>query len=137
MPKSHLQMAGGILTRSRELKETGNSTHRRSRAQTFDLRLLVLALASTALLVFAMAFQARAEGPASVADLAERLSSAVVNISTAQNVSGDRAVPLPNLPPGSPFQEFFEEFLERQQRGNQPQRPRKVQSLHAWNRRPS
>lgn len=80
-------------------------------------------------LLAGLAGQARAEGPASVADLAERLSGAVVNISTAQNVAGNKTVPLPNLPPGSPFQEFFEEFLERQQRGNQPQRPRKVQSL--------
>ncbi len=75
------------------------------------------------------ASQARAQGPQSVADLAERLSDAVVNISTAQNVSSDKTVPLPSLPPGSPFQDFFEEFLERQQRGNQPKRPRKVQSL--------
>ncbi len=101
-----------------------------SRAQAAPFRgaSLLAWLLGLALLA-GLAGQARAEGPASVADLAERLSGAVVNISTAQNVAGNKTVPLPNLPPGSPFQEFFEEFLERQQRGNQPQRPRKVQSL--------
>ncbi|MDX5594068.1 Do family serine endopeptidase [Pseudovibrio sp. SPO723] len=68
-----------------------------------------------------------AQGPASVADLAENLADAVVNISTAQNVSGQRALPLPQVPEGSPFQEFFEEFFNNQQ--PDADRPRRVQSL--------
>ncbi|PVB61755.1 serine protease [Labrenzia sp. 011] len=70
---------------------------------------------------------ARAQGPASVADLAENLADAVVNISTAQTVQGQRSVPMPEVPEGSPFQEFFEEFFNRQNRDND--QPRRVQSL--------
>ncbi|WP_417677198.1 DegQ family serine endoprotease [Roseibium sp.] len=69
----------------------------------------------------------QAQGPASVADLAEGLADAVVNISTSQTVQGRRSVPLPKVPEGSPFQEFFEEFFNRQNRDED--RPRKVQSL--------
>lgn len=69
----------------------------------------------------------QAQGPVSVADLAEGLADAVVNISTSQTVQGRRSVPLPQVPDGSPFQEFFEEFFNRQERGED--RPRRVQSL--------
>ncbi|WP_298986357.1 Do family serine endopeptidase [uncultured Roseibium sp.] len=70
---------------------------------------------------------AKAQGPVSVADLAENLADAVVNISTAQTVQGRRSVPMPQVPDGSPFQEFFEEFFNRQNRDND--QPRRVQSL--------
>jgi serine protease Do len=73
---------------------------------------------------------ARAAGPESVADIAERLTPAVVNISTSQVGSSDETVPMPDLPEGSPFREFFEEFFNRQDRGSpQLQRPRRVSSL--------
>lgn len=66
--------------------------------------------------------------PDSFADLVERLSPAVVNISTTQNVSRGRGeVPTPQFPPGSPFEEFFEEFFERQQSEQAP--TRRVTSL--------
>lgn len=57
------------------------------------------------------------QGPYSVADLAERLIGAVVNISTSQRVTQRRPnVPLPRVPEGSPFQEFFDElFPDREQ----------------------
>jgi len=70
---------------------------------------------------------AAAHGPDSVPDLAESLLDAVVNISTAQNVTAQRSVPRPQVPEGSPFQEFFDEFFNRQERS--PDRPRRVQSL--------
>ncbi|ERP93700.1 serine protease [Labrenzia sp. C1B10] len=70
---------------------------------------------------------AYAQGPVSVADLAEGLADAVVNISTAQTVQGRRSVPMPQVPEGSPFQEFFEEFFNRQNRDDD--QPRRVQSL--------
>ncbi|WFE91680.1 Do family serine endopeptidase [Roseibium porphyridii] len=70
---------------------------------------------------------AKAQGPVSVADLAENLADAVVNISTAQTVQGRRSVPMPQVPDGSPFQEFFEEFFNRQNRDDG--QPRRVQSL--------
>ena len=55
--------------------------------------------------------------PDSFADLAEKLLPAVVNISTTQMIEGRSNQQMPQLPPGSPFEEFFKDFLER----NQPQ----------------
>ncbi len=54
-------------------------------------------------------------GPASVADLAEGLLGAVVNISTSQSMGGSEGqgtVPLPEAPEGSPFQDFFDDFFQ-------------------------
>ncbi|MEZ5776200.1 MAG: Do family serine endopeptidase [Hyphomicrobiaceae bacterium] len=57
---------------------------------------------------------ARAEtvGPQSVAPIAERLLDAVVNISTSQTLKGPEGIPLPKVPEGSPFEEFFKEFFD-------------------------
>jgi serine protease Do len=52
-------------------------------------------------------------GPASVAPIAERLIEAVVNISTNQNLKGPEGAPLPKVPKGAPFEEFFEDFFNR------------------------
>jgi serine protease Do len=86
------------------------------------------------LVVFALAQPAHAQAPApgapdSFADLAEALTSAVVNISTTQSVDttpGPGA--MPEMPPGSPFEDLFRDFFERQHRGEQG-RPRRIQSL--------
>jgi serine protease Do len=66
-------------------------------------------------------------GPQTVAPLAEKLSDAVVNISTSQTVKGPQGVPLPKVPKGSPFEDFFEDFFKR--RGGQTPSERKVSSL--------
>jgi serine protease Do len=86
-----------------------------------------IALAMPILRIDAAAAQA---GPASVADLAERLMDAVVNISTSQNVGGQDGgtVPIPRLPEGSPFQDFFDEFFKDRDNGERGQ-PRRMQSL--------
>ncbi|MEM6712877.1 MAG: Do family serine endopeptidase [Pseudomonadota bacterium] len=63
----------------------------------------------------------RAQGPVPVADLAEELLGSVVNISTTQRISGRRALPVPNLPEGSPFQEFFDDFFD-EEGGDSPRR---------------
>ena len=90
----------------------------------------VAGLAALCLFAIIFAFTASAfaqmRGPGSVADLAEKLQDAVVNISTTQTLKGGKGVPFPNIPKGSPFEEFFEDFFDRQQR---PGRPRKVTSL--------
>jgi serine protease Do len=65
---------------------------------------------------------AQSRGPASVADVAERLQNAVVNISTTQKLKDSREVPLPEVPKGSPFEEFFEDFFDKQDRGRGGQR---------------
>jgi serine protease Do len=70
-------------------------------------------------------------GPSSVADLAEGLLGAVVNISTSQTVKGTEgpgAVPMPQLPEGSPFQDFFDEFF-KDRGGDRGGGSQKVQSL--------
>ncbi len=52
--------------------------------------------------------------PASFADLAEKLSPAVVNISSTQKTTIPQDFPeLPQFPEGSPFQDFFDEFMNR------------------------
>ena len=82
------------------------------------------------LVLFALAQPAQARGaPDSFADLAEALTTAVVNISTTQSIEaapGPEA--MPEMPPGSPFEDLFRDFFERQRRGDQG-RPRRVQSL--------
>ena len=61
--------------------------------------------------------------PASFADLAKKLLPAVVNISTSQVVKREGAPSqMPQLPPGSPFEQFFKEFFERQQQRSTPNR---------------
>lgn len=52
-------------------------------------------------------------GPKSVAPVAERLTEAVVNISTSQRATGPSGVPLPDVPKGSPFEEFFDDFFNQ------------------------
>jgi len=60
--------------------------------------------------------------PDSFADLAEKLSPSVVNISTT-TVIEDKSRQMPSFPPGSPFEEFFKQF-------DQPGgKKRKAQSL--------
>jgi serine protease Do len=88
-------------------------------------------IAAAAAVVVALSSPVSALGPESVADIAAPLLNAVVNISTSQTVTGSSsssAEPAPQLPEGSPFQEFFDEFFN-QRGGGQDSRPRRVQSL--------
>ncbi len=85
---------------------------------------------SAVLLAFALIMgssAAQAEtAPDSFADLAQKLLPSVVNISTTQVIEGRRGMELPKLPPGSPFEDFFKEFFDR----NQPeQRSRRGTAL--------
>src|SRR5215470_3960532 len=74
------------------------------------------ALAAGALLLPAASTAALARGPENVSDVAEKVIDAVVNISTSQNVEG-RGNAIPQLPPGSPFEEFFDEFFKNRRGG--------------------
>ena len=56
--------------------------------------------------------QSMAHDRPSFADLAEELSPAVVNISTT-TVLSDQPNNFPQFPPGSPFEDFLEEFRDR------------------------
>jgi len=69
--------------------------------------------------------------PESFADLAEEVTGAVVNISASTTVEA-RSRTLPQLPPGTPFEDLFEEFFNRRGQGNgdsAPSRPRSSNSL--------
>ncbi|WP_084650260.1 DegQ family serine endoprotease [Stappia stellulata] len=115
----------GALTTRDDASHTKTSGARRF-ARAAAVLTLTFALGATSLV--ADPRPALAHGPESVPDLAESRLDSVVNISTAQNVTGQRSVPLPQVPDGSPFQEFFDEFFNRQNRDN-TNRPRRVQSL--------
>ncbi len=98
---------------------------------------LAIALAVTA--------PASARGPEGVADVAEKVIDSVVNISTTQTVdakSGDKSGEksegsrgaMPQLPPGSPFEEFFDDFFKNKRGGDGKggpgmAQPRKTNSL--------
>jgi len=75
---------------------------------------------------------ALARGPDAIAEVAETVIDAVVNISTSQTIDS-KVGPMPQLPPGSPFEEFFDEFFKnRRGQGDNPNRehtPRRVNSL--------
>ena len=66
--------------------------------------------------------------PNSFADLVEKLSPAVVNITTTAVVP-DREQFNPMVPRGSPFEDFFRDFMEKQPGDQQPKRQRRGTAL--------
>ena len=66
--------------------------------------------------------------PDSFADLAERLLPSVVNISTSQMVA-DRQGPDFQFPPGSPFEDLFRDFMDRNGQGDQAPHKRRATAL--------
>lgn len=103
------------------------------RAQTqptaLPLQWLLAVLVALALMAAAMTSARAAPVPDSFADLADRLLPAVVNIATTQTLKNpERAPDLPQFPPGSPFEEFFKDFMEKH--GNNPDAaPRRATAL--------
>src|SRR6186713_3262079 len=102
------------------------------------LRLGLAALAVSAFSAFGA--PAHARGPEGIADVAEKVIDSVVNISTSQSVEakgGGGREAMPQLPPGSPFEEFFDDFFKNRRGGATPkggersemQPPRKTNSL--------
>ncbi len=94
--------------------------------------LAALCLGAASALISAPAF---ARGPDGIADVAEKVIDSVVNISTTQTVEaknggseGRRAIP--QLPPGSPFEEFFDDFFKNHRGGKEGGlQPHKANSL--------
>src|SRR5947207_10630178 len=80
--------------------------------------LAAICVGAAGALVSAPAF---ARGPEGIADVAEKVIDAVVNISTSQTVEakggGDGRGAIPQLPPGSPFEEFFDDFFKNRRGG--------------------
>tara|TARA_R110002110_G_scaffold3104_7_gene15906 strand:+ start:24519 stop:25982 length:1464 start_codon:yes stop_codon:yes gene_type:complete len=76
------------------------------------------------LAVFAVSPAFARGAPDSFAELAEKLSPAVVNISTSQMLDSGK-MNIPGVPEDSPLNDFFDEFLDQRQEGL----PQRVQSL--------
>lgn len=99
-------------------------------ARSVSLRRLCF-MAAWAGLLFAgaplLTTESLAHGPDSVADVAEGLQDAVVNISTTQTLKGSAEnTPSGPGPKGSPFEEFFDDFFDDEEKDGLP---RKVSSL--------
>jgi serine protease Do len=93
----------------------------------------LVAVAATALAVPAYITPSFARGPDGIADIAEQVIDAVVNISTSQNVEA-HAGPPPQLPNDPQLDELFRDFFNRRGQGNpgdqnRQQAPRRVSSL--------
>jgi serine protease Do len=71
------------------------------------------------ILILAQSLVAQAQE--SFANLAEQVSPAVVNITTSTTVAG-RTGPQGIVPEGSPFEDFFREFQDRNGQGDRPRR---------------
>ena len=90
----------------------------------------LVAIATAALTLPAIS-TAMARGPEVIADVAEKVIDAVVNISTSQKVEA-RGAPTPPQTPSDPqLDELFRDFFNRRGQGPQPQErgPRRVNSL--------
>lgn len=91
-------------------------------------RLPGLARAATLALGCLVSLTAHASvAPESFADLAARVTPAVVNVSTTQEVTAENGPERPQFPPGSPLDEFFKKFFDQQ--GSGKGEARKVSSL--------
>ena len=70
-----------------------------------------------------------ADRPDSFADLADKVSPSVVNITTSTNVAGQlEQGPRPIVPEGSPLEDFFRDFMDRNQDGQRPRRSNAIGS---------
>jgi serine protease Do len=86
------------------------------------LAAICLGVASLGATGVVMPAPALARGPDGIADVAEKVIDAVVNISTSQTVeakggSSEGRGAMPQLPPGSPFEEFFDDFFKNRRGG--------------------
>jgi serine protease Do len=116
----------GHIVNAPAAAEVSSAKHR-SRTSLAAAWFAAFALVATA---WPLELQARA-APESFADLAEQVTGAVVNISASTTVEA-RNRTLPQLPPGTPFEDLFEEFFNRRGQGNgdnTPPRPRRSNSL--------
>src|SRR5580692_10378949 len=86
------------------------------------LAAICLGATTTLLSAALMPVPALARGPDGIADVAEKVIDAVVNISTSQTVEAktggaEGRGAMPQLPPGSPFEEFFDDFFKNRRGG--------------------
>ncbi|MEM8950754.1 MAG: DegQ family serine endoprotease [Pseudomonadota bacterium] len=114
----------------RPLASAGYHLGRSYRA--LSLAVLAVPVLSMAILVSADDVEARAPME-SFADIVDDIAPAVVNISTSKAISGggqgEEAFPFPQPPPGSPFEDFFREFFDRERSPEQAPQTRRTSSL--------
>jgi len=75
--------------------------------------LMAAILVGASVVTAALPVPALAKGPASLADLADQVTDAVVNISASTTVEARGGRAGPQVPPGTPFEDLFEEFFNR------------------------
>jgi len=111
--------------RARVAVTTERPAHRQARAKELPSPAIWGISAFLLVVFFALNSFARA-APDSFADLAEKLSPSVVNISTTQIIKNRPNGGFPQFPPGHPFEDFFKDFGGR---GDKDKRERKATSL--------
>ena len=95
--------------------------------QTTPMRMFWVLVIGLALLIAQTLTAGAQQRPGTFADLAEQVSTSVVNITTSTTVATNTG-PAPQVPDGSPFEDFFRDFLDRNQGDGAP-RPRRSQAL--------
>jgi len=86
------------------------------------------ALAAFIAAALAISSPAEARGPEAIADVAEQVIDAVVNISTKQSVDMS-ANEIPDLPPDASPEDLLEQLLKPRKKGDKPATPHRVNSL--------
>src|SRR5215470_1030239 len=113
--------SGAVLTDTRSRFSWRETDMTGARPLSRRLRHLAAAMTIGAASIVASA-PAFARGPDGIADIAEKVIDAVVNISTSQTVEakgggGGGGGAMPQMPPGSPFEEFFDDFFKNRRGG--------------------
>ena len=83
---------------------------------------VTLALVVALLTVIAAPSRGQTLPPNSFADLVDQVGDAVVNITTSSVVAGRAGGPQPQVPEGSPLEDFFNDFMDRQDPDRQARR---------------
>ena len=103
--------------------------HTAARVELIDkgarMRLAIVTVLAFALAVLHAVSAAAQDRPLSFADLAESVSPAVVNITTSAAVAQRTGPNGPMVPPGSPFEDLFRDFMDP----NAPRQPRRGNAL--------
>ncbi|MFT6425899.1 MAG: serine protease Do [Celeribacter sp.] len=93
-----------------------------------QMRMLFVAFITALALLFQTAAADARGAPESFADLAEKVSPAVVNITTTTIVEASTGN-TPMVPEGSPFEDFFKDFMDRGDQGGNNKAPRRSNAL--------
>ena len=104
------------------------STHRKRKIIRSALAISVAGSLAFGTLPLAALPAAAQDAPASFADLAQKISPSVVNITTTTTVAANTERG-PMIPEGSPFEDFFRDFMDPRGPQGQPQQPHRSEAL--------